>query len=79
MHEELQICSTAGMARVLWPGDVGPLETTPDRRPGSIRRTMTVDGSRPDGPRGDVVITGRGRDLWTAADGSTVTLAHERL
>jgi hypothetical protein len=53
-----------------WPGDAGALAATPRRRPGSVRRTLTVDGDRPDGAFGDVEIEGRGRDLMTRPDGS---------
>ena len=41
------------------------------RTPGSIRRTSTIDSTRPVGIHGDVVQFGRARDLLTAADGTT--------
>ena len=53
------------MARILFPGLAGPAATTPARATRSVRRTTTVDGQRPDGPLGDVVLLGRGRDLLT--------------
>jgi Protein of unknown function (DUF2889) len=62
------------MTRGLWPGNAGPATATPDRQPGAVRRTMSVDGHRPDGPRGRVVLQGRARDLATAADGSATLL-----
>jgi hypothetical protein len=62
-----------------WPGDTGPLLKTPDRRPGSVRRTITVDADRPDGPTGDVIVTATGRDLLTADDGSPSVSATQRL
>jgi hypothetical protein len=41
----------------------------PYRRPGSIRRTVTVDGERPEGFAGPVSIRGLGRDLLTDSNG----------
>ena len=55
-------------------GCAGPLAVTPVRRRPSLRRTITVDGHRPDGPRGAVVIDARGRDLRTGAEAETDTL-----
>jgi hypothetical protein len=51
-----------------------PGSGTPDRVPGSARRTTSIDMLRPDGLRGRLVLVGRGRDLWTAADGSAHVL-----
>lgn len=48
-----------------------PRRTLPTRRPGTIRRTSTIDAHRPDGMLGDLVQVGRARDLVTRADGST--------
>jgi Protein of unknown function (DUF2889) len=42
----------------------------PDRARRSIRRTLTVDGHRPEGFAGPIVITTRGRDLVTDAHGA---------
>jgi hypothetical protein len=50
----------------------GPDTGTPARWPGSWRRTSSVDMSRPDGPSGHLVLECRGRDLYTASDGSPV-------
>jgi hypothetical protein len=55
-------------------GPHNPVTGTPPRRPRSVRRTTTHDSARPDGLLGDVVIDGRGRDLWTNADGHPVVL-----
>jgi hypothetical protein len=46
-------------------GPSDPVPATVDRRSGSIRRTSTIDTARPDGFRGDLVITARARDLRT--------------
>lgn len=51
-----------------------PRPTSSDRRPGSIRRTTTIDSVRPGDMMHDLVQTARGRDLATAADGSTTIL-----
>ena len=40
-----------------------------------MRRTTTVDSTRPNGLDGELVQVSRGRDLYTAPDGSVVTLA----
>ncbi len=48
-----------------------PEALTPTRRPRSIRRTTTIDTTRPEGTAGDAVVDGRARDLLTVADGST--------
>ncbi|UGQ12790.1 DUF2889 domain-containing protein [Yinghuangia sp. ASG 101] len=50
-------------------GTHDPLPTSPPRVPGSVRRTASVEAVRPDGLRGRVILTGRGRDLVTGADG----------
>jgi hypothetical protein len=42
--------------------------------PGSVRRTVTVDILRPHGLDAELVLIGRGRDLLTAADGTTRVL-----
>ena len=59
------------------PPTVGALSITPCRRPGSVRRTITVDVDRPDGPFGDVVVTATGQDLVTLADGSSFVAASQ--
>jgi Protein of unknown function (DUF2889) len=55
-------------------GTHAPTSGTPARRPGSVRRTTTVDATRPDG-WGGLRLVGRGRDLLTRTDGSTEVLA----
>jgi hypothetical protein len=61
----------------VWPGNIGALEATPSLTPDSVRRTITIDCDRPFGPWGDVVITGRGRDLRVGADRSAEVLTDE--
>jgi hypothetical protein len=51
-----------------------PTAGTPARRPGSVRRTTTVDMLRPDGPTGQLVLVGRGRDLHTGTAGELEVL-----
>jgi hypothetical protein len=60
-------------------GTTAPTSSTPHRRPGSIRRTSTFDSTRPSGLDREIVQVGRARDLYTAPDGSAVTLASARL
>jgi len=55
-------------------GTHDPVDFTPDRFPGSVRRTTTIEMLRPDGVRRDLRLHGRGRDLLTAADGTTAIL-----
>ena len=56
-----------------------PEPATPERRPGSVRRTTTIDTTRPDGLEGDQQVDARGRDLSTGDDGGAVVLAEQRL
>ena len=51
-----------------------PVSPAPARRPGSVRRTSTIDTSRPDGIMGPPDIDARARDLWTAPDGTTTVV-----
>lgn len=58
----------------------GPLGRSPVRRPGSVRRTSTLDMRYPDGLGGQLRIDGRARDLFTPAGGRPpVVLAEDRL
>jgi hypothetical protein len=57
------------------PGPNGPAEGSPARRPHSVRRTTTHDSVRGDGMQGPVTLTAKGRDLYTAPDGSPATLS----
>jgi hypothetical protein len=52
------------------PGPQDAVPSTPQRQPGSVRRTTTIDSTRPDGLRGRLVVDVRGQDVVTAADGS---------
>jgi hypothetical protein len=54
------------------PGD--PVPATNDRRPSSVRRTSSIDPARPDGFRGALVMTARGRDLRTTSDSTSVVI-----
>lgn len=56
-----------------------PEPATPDRRPGSVRRTTTIDTTRPDGLDGDQRVDARGRDLATDPDGTPHVLTEHRL
>jgi hypothetical protein len=55
-------------------GPSDPVSATVDRRPGSLRRTSTIDTARPDGFGGDLVMTGRARDLRTEVDATSVVV-----
>lgn len=70
------IMTSVGL-RVLDPrhGVHAPTTGTPPRRPGSVRRTTTVDSLRPEKIGATFVLNGRGRDLVTAADGTTSVAA----
>ncbi len=46
-----------------------PVEDTPERRPGSVRRTSNIDTARPHGLAGDLVVTARARDLYSGPGG----------
>lgn len=61
------------LGRKLHPrhGVHAPRSGLPARRPGTIRRTSTIDAHRPDGMLGDLVQSGRARDLRTHPDGTT--------
>jgi hypothetical protein len=60
-------------------GPQDPLATTSPRRPGSVRRTTSIDTRRPDGLWADAVVDARGRDLRTNADGTTDVMAEAHL
>jgi hypothetical protein len=65
------------VTRVLHPrhGIHAPTAGTPERAPGSVRRTETMDMLRPDGLFGPLVLSGRARDLATGLDGGGTVLA----
>jgi hypothetical protein len=50
-------------------GPHDPVLRSPARAPGSVRRTTSLDLSRPEGPWGVVVADVRGRDICTRDDG----------
>jgi hypothetical protein len=56
-------------------GTHAPTTGTPARRPGSVRRTSSVDALRPDGLDGGLWLRGTARDLVTGADGEAVVVA----
>jgi hypothetical protein len=55
-------------------GPHDPARGTPVRVEGSIRRTSTIDTSRPEGLLGVLVLDGRARDLCTSGAGTTRVL-----
>lgn len=56
-----------------------PIGPAPQRRPGSVRRTSTIDTTWPDGYGTPMHMQGHARDLWTPADGSAPqVLAEDR-
>ncbi len=56
-----------------------PTAGTPSRRRRSVRRTTSIDMTRDPGALDPVHLSGRGRDLQTARDGSTTELARAGL
>ena len=54
-------------------GPRNPVTALPPRRPGSVRRTTTIDQRRTE-PGGPMSVVASGRDLRTAADGTTTVL-----
>lgn len=60
---------------VPWQSPAGPATSTPPRRPGSIRRTSSVDMRWPGEIGGTLQLLGLGRDLHTDADGHAHVLA----
>ncbi|MDO9485262.1 MAG: DUF2889 domain-containing protein [Actinomycetota bacterium] len=58
----------------------GPAVAAPTRRPGSVRRTSTIDSTWPDGMEANRRVIGRSRDLFTPLDGSDpIVLAEDVL
>lgn len=57
----------------------GSVASAPPRRPGSVRRTTTMDFTWPDGLAGVTVLDGRARDLRTNRDGTATRLAQASL
>lgn len=58
-------------------GPKRPVADTPPRAAGSMRRTLTIDSTRPDGWAGSVHVTARARDLLTPRSGPAVVVAGE--
>ncbi len=58
---------------------VGPAHASPGRRPGSVRRTTTIDMRWVEGWGSDLLLEGRARDLRTPAEGDPVLLADVRM
>ncbi|WP_332880709.1 DUF2889 domain-containing protein [Streptomyces sp. NBC_00564] len=52
-----------------------PTTHTPPRRPGSLRRTSSIDMLRPGGVDGELILSGRARDLLTGPDGRATVVA----
>jgi hypothetical protein len=52
-------------------GPQDPATSTPRRRPRSVRRTTSIEMRFPDGLAGDVLLSGRGRDLATDSRGGS--------
>jgi hypothetical protein len=52
-----------------------PTTANPPRRPGSARRTTSIDMTRDDGSLDPVYLRGAARDIWTASDGSATEIA----
>ncbi len=48
----------------------GPAVAAPARRPGSVRRTSTIDSVWPEGMEANRTVVGRSRDLFTPLDGA---------
>jgi hypothetical protein len=60
-------------------GTHDPTTGTPRQRSGSIRRTTMIDLLRPEGPNGEVIVDGRGRDRRLARDGTARVADDARL
>lgn len=58
-------------------GPKTPVVVTPARAAGSVRRTLTIDSTRPDGWAGSVHVTARARDLLTPRSGPPAVIAAE--
>lgn len=69
----------AAVAEAQHDGPREPAVTTPPRAAASVRRVTVVDILRPDGPDGDLVLRGTGRETRVRPDGSAEPLAEARL
>jgi hypothetical protein len=61
------------------PGPHDPATATPPRAPGSVRRTSSIDTTRPDGRAGPAFIDARARQVVTGADGGLASTDEVRL
>jgi hypothetical protein len=61
----------------LAPPPQDPAARPPRRRPGSVRRTSSLDMSWPGGQGTAMQMVGRARDLFTDADGTASALAYD--
>ncbi|MBV6756152.1 DUF2889 domain-containing protein [Rhodococcus opacus] len=57
----------------------GPAVATPPRRPGSVRRTSTIDMQWPAGPGTQLRLLGRARDLLTPSAGEPTVLREDTM
>lgn len=58
---------------------MGPADASPPRRPGSVRRTTTIDMTWPGGMGTDLLLQGRGRDLRTGSEQVAEEVAAEQM
>jgi hypothetical protein len=56
-----------------------PLPLAPARRPGSVRRTSSIDMTWPEGPGTPMRLQGRARDIATGAKGDVGVLAEDTM
>jgi hypothetical protein len=64
-----------------WPGTLGSLARTPDRWPNSIRRTTSIQSTRPNGldMDADVKMFAHGQDVLTESDGTAFVVDSARV
>jgi hypothetical protein len=60
-------------------GPHDPVLATMPRRPGSIRRTSSIDTSRPDGFEGDMTVVARARDLRTDSESKATVVGETEI
>lgn len=69
--------TTLGAGPAIVQGPRRPVEGTPRRRPGTVRRTTSVDGHWEDD--GGLVLEARGRDLLTSDNGGASAAVEQRV
>jgi Protein of unknown function (DUF2889) len=76
LRDEVRVADSQ-VTRTLHPrhGIHAPTAGTPERMPGSVRRTETMDMLRPDGLLSPLTLIGRARDMATGLDGDGTVLA----